>query len=370
MDGSWETTYRTTQWRKRRVYAFLLPAATVGALVVVAGAAWWRAVPTSFALCFGAFGLGTAGLAGALRTGSLPLRRIEVALLGLATTTALLATACDLYLEPIGAAAGWGALAVWVWLPPLQVLAFLMLADRTALRFALLVPLAYVVVALPYALGSGQGTGTSAAPLLALQAMVAGGMTALALYVLSGFQRRLRTVEATAVAMHELANTDALTGVPNRRRAEQTLQLEMRRSQRYRRALSVVLLDLDDFKRLNDVHGHALGDEVLVALAERLSLALRSSDTFARWGGEEFLVVAPETTLADAVVLAEALRGRMRLAPLVANHAVRASFGVAEFRPGEPLSDLLRRADDALYEAKRSGKDCVRSSEDVTTTRP
>jgi len=369
MDGSWETTYRTTQWRKRRVYAFLLPGAGVAAVVLVAVAAVTRGVPWAFAACILTFGIGMAGLTVALRSRSVPLRHIELGLLGIASVTALASAACDLYWQPFGAAAGLGALAVVLWLPLIQVLAFLMLADRSALRFSFALMTALAAIVLPFVAGDGGEGALLSRGLLTLQAAAADGALVMALYVLSGFQRRLRTVEATAHAMQELANTDALTGVPNRRRVEQTLQLEMRRSQRYGRALSVVLLDLDDFKTLNDVHGHALGDEVLMALAERLTQALRSSDTFGRWGGEEFLVVAPETALEGAVTLAEAMRTRMRQAPLVAGHDVRASFGVAEYLPGEPVTDLLRRADDALYLAKRSGKDRVRSSDQVTPTK-
>ncbi len=369
MNGSWETTYRTTQWRKRRVYAFLLPVAGSAAVVLVAVAALARGVPTVFVACIAAFGVGMAGLTVALRSRSVPLRHVELGLLGVASVTALGSAACDLYLQPFGAAAGLGALAVVLWLPLIQVLAFLMLADRSALRFSFGLLTALALLMLPYLVAAGGDGQRLTSGLLTLQAALADGALVVALYVLSGFQRRLRTVEAAAHAMQELANTDALTGVPNRRRAEQSLQLEMRRSQRYARALSVVLLDLDDFKRLNDVHGHAVGDEVLVALAERLSQELRSSDTFGRWGGEEFLVVAPETSLSDAVTLAETMRRRVRQTPLVHGHDVSASFGVAEYLPGEPVTDLLRRADDALYLAKRSGKDCVRNSDQVTATK-
>ncbi|MFC1642301.1 GGDEF domain-containing protein, partial [Myxococcota bacterium] len=143
-----------------------------------------------------------------------------------------------------------------------------------------------------------------------------------------------------------------------------TAELEFSRAQRYQTELSCVLLDLDHFKSINDRHGHLVGDQVLVAVAERLKHELRQSDLAARYGGEEFAVLLAQTGSEGARMVAE--RQRLRIANLrVACHNAEvrptASFGIATFpknRAGT-LQDLLRQADEALYRAKARGRNCV-----------
>lgn len=162
-----------------------------------------------------------------------------------------------------------------------------------------------------------------------------------------------------------LAHTDALTGLPNRRRLMQRLEEEVARSRRYGSPLSVLLADLDHFKRINDTRGHTVGDQVLTRCGEALSALLRPADLAARCGGEEFAVILPETHLEGAIEAA--LRMQQRLRALEHLDAARGetfqvtwSMGVVELGPGAPSGEtLLTRADAALYHTKATGRDGV-----------
>lgn len=158
------------------------------------------------------------------------------------------------------------------------------------------------------------------------------------------------------------ADRDPLTKLANRRSALIRLQKEHARHDRDDTPLSLVLIDLDGFKQVNDRHGHEAGDTVLQQVAARLSLHCRDTDLAARWGGEEFLVLLPGATLQRAGRVAESLRAGMAAEPLHCGTAwVRQHFsaGVAELIPGESIQDLIARADVALYSAKRAGRNRV-----------
>jgi diguanylate cyclase (GGDEF)-like protein len=163
-------------------------------------------------------------------------------------------------------------------------------------------------------------------------------------------------------ATRQLADLDALTGLPNRRRFEADLDAEWERCSRYGRPLSLVMLDLDHFKSLNDRHGHLFGDQVLRAAAEAIGAVLRSSDTAYRYGGEEFVVLLRETALEDALEAAERIRAATAAIRVAEQPEVRVtcSAGIAERRPGmRRRHDLVASADGALYDAKRGGRDRV-----------
>jgi diguanylate cyclase (GGDEF)-like protein len=167
-----------------------------------------------------------------------------------------------------------------------------------------------------------------------------------------------------AARLHEGAayasDHDALTRLPNRRRLDADLKVECDRSARYGRPLSFVMLDLDHFKVVNDLHGHARGDEVLQGVADVISATLRASDTAYRYGGEELAVVLRESDLAAGMALAERLRERIRTTFAEGDVAVTASFGVAEVAAGTALpAQLVAAADAALYQAKTRGRDRV-----------
>ncbi len=157
-----------------------------------------------------------------------------------------------------------------------------------------------------------------------------------------------------------LAETDQLTGLPNRNALDASFALDILRAQRYGRPLSVILLDIDLFKTVNDELGHLMGDKVLVDFARLLRGGLRSVDTVCRWGGEEFLLICHETPLEQAAQLAERLLQQVREHRFPCQRALTASAGVATVMPGDTVARLVQRADEALYAAKHSGRDRVR----------
>jgi len=156
---------------------------------------------------------------------------------------------------------------------------------------------------------------------------------------------------------------DGLTGLPNRRRCEEILELETARSARYGTELSIALCDLDRFKAINDRHGHAVGDLVLKESATCLRHELRDLDLVGRWGGEEFVLVLPHTGSAGAVVTIERIREALSRRTVSTSDGalvpVTASFGVAELRPGMTAAALVQAADEALYAAKAAGRNRV-----------
>jgi diguanylate cyclase (GGDEF)-like protein/PAS domain S-box-containing protein len=157
--------------------------------------------------------------------------------------------------------------------------------------------------------------------------------------------------------LRNLATTDPLTGAMNRRHLMQALEGETQRAQRYGRPLALIMFDIDHFKAINDTHGHDRGDAVLVAVVQQVQRRLRRSDTLARWGGEEFMVLLPETPFAHAMTLAESLRRGLHAVP--GDCTVTASFGVAAYSPTETLDQWLKRVDDLVFQAKHAGRDRV-----------
>ena len=159
------------------------------------------------------------------------------------------------------------------------------------------------------------------------------------------------------------ATRDALTGVFNRRYVENVLSKEVERAGRHGRPLAVAILDADNFKRINDTRGHQTGDEVLRAITERCRNTLRSHDVFGRYGGEEFVIVFPETNLDEAGLVAERLRAAVADEPFKVGDdtlGVTVSIGLAAYTPGHDMDKLLQRADAALYTAKQNGRNLVR----------
>lgn len=156
-----------------------------------------------------------------------------------------------------------------------------------------------------------------------------------------------------------LARQDELTTLPNRRHAMELLQYETRRSQRDRLPPCICLLDIDHFKRINDTYGHAAGDRVLRLLATHGVPALRAPDILARWGGEEFMLIMPETAVSEATHVVDRLRDRLTHSHIWADHPelqVTFSAGIAASLNDEPIEDTIARADAALYRAKEAGR--------------
>jgi diguanylate cyclase (GGDEF)-like protein len=154
-----------------------------------------------------------------------------------------------------------------------------------------------------------------------------------------------------------LAETDALTGFFNQRYFHDTLRREALRAQRYSRRLSLLIVDLDDFKRVNDTIGHLAGDAVLAQIAERMRDQIRSVDIGCRIGGDEFAVILPESTTTDAELLFQRIHESIKTLNMPGGQHVRVSAGIAELHHGETAAGLFERADSALYRAKDLGKD-------------
>lgn len=168
-----------------------------------------------------------------------------------------------------------------------------------------------------------------------------------------------KVLGAKAAEAERNATTDYLTSLSNRFNFEQRLESEISRAQRFREPLSLVVMDLDRFKQVNDRHGHPTGDKVLISVSEVLRNKLRQIDVASRWGGDEFALLLPNTSLDHALSVAEKLRTAIHseLAPLGLN--ISASFGVVELLKDEPQIDFMRRADNALYESKNAGRNKV-----------
>ncbi|MDR7378377.1 diguanylate cyclase (GGDEF)-like protein [Rhodoferax ferrireducens] len=174
---------------------------------------------------------------------------------------------------------------------------------------------------------------------------------------------RTQQLEALAEANHVLSITDPLTGCFNRRTLEPRLLEEIERAHRYQRPFSVICLDLDHFKQINDSYGHAAGDAVLCATADHLRNATRFRlDWTVRLGGEEFLIVLPETVLATALQNAERLRQLLQAEPVWFEGQridLTASFGVAQWQYDQASAELVQLADSLLYQAKAAGRNCI-----------
>jgi len=165
----------------------------------------------------------------------------------------------------------------------------------------------------------------------------------------------LAKVESLASEVYKLAALDQLTGLYNRRSGEQRLGQEISRAQRHGRPLTVLLIDLDGLKQINDRYGHAAGDLVIKSFAERLQRAIRGSDLAVRLGGDEFMALLPECRSEEVRHVLARVEG---LEVVYNNERIRCAFsrGWTDYKQGESTADLLKRADDALYENKRAGK--------------
>lgn len=167
-------------------------------------------------------------------------------------------------------------------------------------------------------------------------------------------ERKRFEAELTALAV-----TDPVTGLWSRRHTQELVTADLLQADRHGQALSLLMIDIDRFKTINDTHGHQTGDRVLTEVARRLLGNVRGTDVVGRWGGEEFLVLLRHCGLADAIATAEKLRQRVGQLPIDPAGSVTVSVGAAELQPGDDINTWLGRADAALYEAKRSGRNRI-----------
>ncbi len=172
-----------------------------------------------------------------------------------------------------------------------------------------------------------------------------------------GLRERNDALRVESDQIREMSFTDPLTGIANRRSFEEALQRQIERAHRYCEPLSIVMIDLDHFKTVNDNHGHEAGDNVLRSVADTLTAHSRGMDLAARYGGEEFLLLLPKTEIRDAEALVERLRlslSETLVEPL--SNPVTGTFGLAQWVEGEDMHNLIGRADDAMYRAKQAGR--------------
>lgn len=172
-------------------------------------------------------------------------------------------------------------------------------------------------------------------------------------------QRDVSKRERSLEMLRNLALLDDLTGCLTRAETQRQLTTEIQRARRYKGHLSVIMFDIDDFKSVNDEHGHNAGDQVLRLLAETVQPRIRTTDLFGRWGGDEFVVILPQTKLEGAMALAEDLRIHIERQELYLGLKAKASFGVAALIDETETEALIDRVDQALYAAKNAGRNQV-----------
>ena len=246
-----------------------------------------------------------------------------------------------------------------LWLPFVYILGFLILSTNRALWLSALFLLSTFLLgatACLYFLANGLAVKNID---LLVEVYAASAFYIAVLYLVARIKERYTSELAVADDMSKLAMTDSVTQLNNRRLLNLYLKEEVNRAERHNQPLSVLLFDLDLFKRINDTYGHNAGDEVLHEVAQLLRLIVRTSDPFGRWGGDEFLCLATNTTGEKAVELAERLRDAVQQHNFGMAGKVTASFGVTSYQKGDKPETLIRRADLGLYKAKAGGRNRV-----------
>lgn len=178
-------------------------------------------------------------------------------------------------------------------------------------------------------------------------------------YLVAKLNEKEAKLQKTVQRLDQLAGTDSLTSAGNRRQFDEMVERELDRSRRFGHPISLMLLDLDLFKMINDTHGHVQGDRVLQHVAECIRNVLRKSDSLSRWGGEEFVILMPDTELSSAAILAERVRASIASHSIEGLGSVTASIGVAELMESESREQWVARVDAAMYRAKDGGRNRV-----------
>ncbi|MEJ7139435.1 diguanylate cyclase, partial [Amphibiibacter pelophylacis] len=246
-----------------------------------------------------------------------------------------------------------------LWMPLPFMIVFFLFETRKAIRWCVLLFIANIAAAcvpvfilLPDLVRTNVGR-------LVITSLLSQPVYMAVLIAFSALRTRHIQTEAVATALRRAAETDGLTGLLNRRRIQEDIQALLDRLAQGGPTMGLIMLDVDHFKRINDSHGHSVGDDVLVKMAAILEGQLRPDQRVARWGGEEFMILVPGASLLTLNAMAERLRMGISTAAWPKGVAVTSSFGVAEARFDENYLGLLNRVDAALYEAKKQGRNCV-----------
>jgi diguanylate cyclase len=279
-----------------------------------------------------------------------PTRFVELGCLLFASITCAICMALGLYSPTYGESIDLQPL--YLWIPIIYVFVFILADHRRSLMLALALLTTFVLISLPYVVWGADAAHRN----FTIQLHCVSAVLIAALYFFASHQHRLQLAQLTADELTRLASTDELTGLANRRRVTETLEAELRRFDRYGHEFSIVLIDVDHFKAVNDRLGHGAGDRALIGLAGRGLQLLRSVDTLGRWGGEEFVAVLPETSFDETVRKAASLCEQVAATPLINGCTITVSCGVTTVSAGDSVESLLQRADEALYAAKRGGR--------------
>lgn len=174
-------------------------------------------------------------------------------------------------------------------------------------------------------------------------------------------QLKVENIERQRAAeeLEELSITDPLTSIYNRRKFNKLLASEVERSKRYQTNLSIIMCDIDHFKKINDTYGHDVGDKALQVFSEKINKNIREIDMFARWGGEEFMILMPNVSIDDACSVAEKLRKVITSTEVKKLDSITASFGVTDLHEDETAESFIKRVDLAMYKAKNNGRNNV-----------
>lgn len=254
------------------------------------------------------------------------------------------------------------------WFPLVYVLAFLMFESRRRLLVGCLAFFAAsLILGLAHGVEEWQSKGDMADLYLLGRFYLANAAYIVLLMVSVRLNEQYVRLHTLAETMTHLAHTDTLIRIANRRELDAAIAREVNRATRHCLPLSLIMFDLDHFKQVNDKYGHDAGDTVLKETARVVRGHLRGADLLGRWGGEEFLIIAPNTDSAQARELAERLRQAIAICPLEYVGNITASFGVAEYCPQESPEAWLKHADEALYAAKQGGRNRVAVTDRLTT---
>ena len=246
-----------------------------------------------------------------------------------------------------------------LWLPFIYILSFLILSTNRALLLSILFFSFMLILGLAACMDFLVKGLVFPDISLLVEIYIASVFYITLLYLVARIKERYISQRAVADNMSKLAMIDSLTQVDNRRLLNQYLEEEVYRAERHKQPLSVLLFDLDWFKRINDFFGHNTGDKILQEVAQQLRQNIRTSDPFGRWGGDEFLCLAINSDGKQAAELAERLREALERHHFSTVKKVTASFGVTAYQRGDTPETLIRRADLGLYKAKADGRNRV-----------
>ncbi len=357
--GSYNDTSITAL--KRRIYFFIFLFALAGALVAFGltesfslGSAFSR----NILILVSGYHLAMMLILWFFKT---PLRFVEVSMAVVATLALLSVFYYALNGEHEQLSTQFALVNMYLWMPMAYLSIFLVFEVQRALLGSSLVLLLIVLLSLPHIIGTPHGTNALLGFTTLGQLYMSNAVIIAALFFFATLQKHVQSARSVAAQMQRLAHTDALTGLANRRQLEVLIQKEIYRVARYNKPLSVIVMDIDNFKLINDNYGHDTGDQVLLRLARAIEPGLRNSDSLGRWGGEEFVIVTPETDLSQAHKLAELIRRRVAGYDFGHGRQVTISSGVAAYQPEDNLYSLIKRADTALYQAKTAGRNQVAS---------